>query len=77
MFKQEGCIVTTVVGHAMAQEVSHQPLTMEAWVQSWISPVWDVWWTKWNWDRFFPEYFGLPLQSRSTGAPLHGKMEKN
>jgi hypothetical protein len=20
-----------------------------------------LWWTKWHWDRFFPEYFGFPL----------------
>jgi hypothetical protein len=24
-------------------------------------PMWDLWWTKWQWDRFFPEYFGFPL----------------
>jgi hypothetical protein len=23
--------------------------------------MWDFWWTKWHWDRFFPEYFGFPL----------------
>jgi hypothetical protein len=23
--------------------------------------MWDLWWTKWNWDRFFHEYFGFPL----------------
>jgi hypothetical protein len=23
--------------------------------------IWDLWWTKWHWDRFFPEYFGFPL----------------
>jgi hypothetical protein len=23
--------------------------------------MWDLWWTKWHWDRFFPEYFGVPL----------------
>jgi hypothetical protein len=23
--------------------------------------VWDLWWTKWHWDRFFPEFFGFPL----------------
>jgi hypothetical protein len=22
--------------------------------------MWDLWWTKWRWDRFFPEYFGFP-----------------
>jgi hypothetical protein len=21
----------------------------------------DLWWTKWHWDRFLPEYFGFPL----------------
>jgi hypothetical protein len=23
--------------------------------------MWDLWWTKWHWDRFFPDYFGFPL----------------
>jgi hypothetical protein len=23
--------------------------------------MWDLWWTKWHWDRFFPEYFGFLL----------------
>jgi hypothetical protein len=23
--------------------------------------MWDLWWTKWHWDRFFSEFFGLPL----------------
>jgi hypothetical protein len=23
--------------------------------------MWDLWWTKWHWDRFFPEHFGFPL----------------
>jgi hypothetical protein len=23
--------------------------------------MWDLWWTKWHWDRFIPEYFGFPL----------------
>ena len=32
--------------------------------------VWDLWWTKWHWDRFFPEYFGFPCQFHSTGATL-------
>ena len=25
------------------------------------SSMWDLWWTKWHWDRFFSEYFGFPL----------------
>jgi hypothetical protein len=35
--------------------------------------MWDLWWIKWRWDRFFPEYFGFPCQVHSTGAPLLGK----
>jgi len=23
--------------------------------------TWDLWWTKWHWYRFFPEYFGFSL----------------
>jgi hypothetical protein len=23
--------------------------------------MWDLWWAKWHWDRFFSEYFGFPL----------------
>jgi hypothetical protein len=38
--------------------------------------MWDLWWTKWHWDRFFPEYFGFPCQFQSTGAPLLEKMKK-
>jgi hypothetical protein len=45
------------VGRAMAQIVSRQPLTAEAWVRAHV----DLWWTKWHWDRFFSEFFGFPL----------------
>jgi hypothetical protein len=39
--------------------------------------MWDLWWTKWHWDRFFPpEYFGFPCQFHSTCAALLGKMKK-
>jgi hypothetical protein len=23
--------------------------------------MWDLWWTKWHWDMFFSEFFGIPL----------------
>jgi hypothetical protein len=23
--------------------------------------MWNLWWTKWHWDGFFPECFGFPL----------------
>jgi hypothetical protein len=38
--------------------------------------MWDLWWKKWHWDRFFPEYIGFPPSIHSTGAPLHGKTKK-
>jgi hypothetical protein len=38
--------------------------------------MWDLWWTKWHWDRFFPKYFGFPCQFHSTGAPFLGKTKK-
>jgi hypothetical protein len=27
--------------------------------------MWDLWWTKWHWDRFFSEYFGFLLSTSS------------
>jgi hypothetical protein len=41
----------------MAQVASRRLLTAEARVQS----MWDLWWTKWHWDRFLAEFFGFPL----------------
>jgi hypothetical protein len=38
--------------------------------------MWDLWWTKWHWDRFSAEYYGFPCQFHSTGAPLLGKGQK-
>jgi hypothetical protein len=32
--------------------------------------MWDLWWTKWQWDRFFS------CQFHSTGALLLGKGQK-
>jgi hypothetical protein len=49
------------LGRAMAQAVSRRPLTAEARVRSRGQFMWDLWWTKWHWDRFFPEYFGFFL----------------
>jgi hypothetical protein len=36
----------------------------------------DFWWTKWHWDRFFPELSVFPCQFHSTGAPLLVKLGK-
>jgi hypothetical protein len=38
--------------------------------------MWDLWWTKWHWDRFFVKYFDFPLSIYSTVTLLHGRMEK-
>jgi hypothetical protein len=37
--------------------------------------MWDLWWTKWRWDRFSPDYLLYPCQFHSTGIPLLGKMK--
>jgi hypothetical protein len=36
--------------------------------------MWDLWWTKWHWDRFFSEYFGFPLSVSFHRCSI--KMEK-
>jgi hypothetical protein len=63
-------------GRAMAQAVSRRPLTTEARVRSQIKSIWDLWWTKWHWDRFFSELSVFPCRFHSTGAPLIVKIGK-
>jgi hypothetical protein len=63
-------------GRAMAQAVSHRPLTAEARVRSRVKSMWDLWWTKWHWERFFSELSVFPCQFHSTGAPLLVKLGK-
>jgi hypothetical protein len=51
---------TPTTGRAMAQAVSRQPHgggPGSILGQS----MWDLWWRKWHWDRFYPEYFGFTL----------------
>jgi hypothetical protein len=38
--------------------------------------MWNLWWTKWHWDRFSPNTSVFPCQFHSIGAPLLGKMTK-
>jgi hypothetical protein len=39
--------------------------------------MWDLWWTKWHWDRFFfPSTSVFLCQFHFTGAPLLGENEK-
>jgi hypothetical protein len=62
--------MTPYKGCAMAQAVSRWPLITEARVRSQVKSMWDLWWTKWHWDRFFSEVSVFPCQFHSTGAPL-------
>ena len=39
--------------------------------------VWDLWWTKWHWDRYFPKYFGFPLSFSFHRCSITCKYEKN
>jgi hypothetical protein len=38
--------------------------------------VWDLWWAKWHWDRFFPEHFGFPLSISFHWCSITRKNEK-
>jgi hypothetical protein len=39
--------------------------------------MWDLWWTKWHWDRFFSEYFGFPLSISFHRCCVTRKRTKN
>jgi hypothetical protein len=38
--------------------------------------MWDLWWTKWHWDRFFSKYFGFPLSISFHRCSVTRKNEK-
>jgi hypothetical protein len=38
--------------------------------------MWDLWWTKWHWDRFFLEYFGFTLSVSVHRCSITWKNEK-
>jgi hypothetical protein len=41
-------------------------------------PMWDLWWTKWHWDRFFlSEYFGFLLSVSFHRCSISRKRTKN
>jgi hypothetical protein len=44
----------------MAQAVIRRPVTVKAGFVSGQS-MWDLWWTKWHWDRVFSEFFGFAV----------------
>jgi hypothetical protein len=37
---------------------------------------WDLWWTKWHWDRFFSESFGFPVNIIPPWDPHFQKFKK-
>jgi hypothetical protein len=41
-----------------------------------IQSMWDLWWTKWHWDRFFPEYVCFPLSMSFHRCSITRKNEK-
>jgi len=44
---------------AMTQAVNFLPVTGLGSVPG--QCMWNMWWVKWNWDRFYSEYFSFPL----------------
>jgi hypothetical protein len=67
---------TPVIGHAMAQAVSRRPPTMEAQVQSWVSPCGICGGQSGTGTGFSLSSSVFPCQFHSTGAPLLGKGQK-
>jgi hypothetical protein len=68
--------VTGLVGRAMAQAVSRRLSPRRPGFDPGQS-MWDLWWTKWHWDRFFPEYFGVPLPISFNYCSITWKNKKN
>jgi hypothetical protein len=59
-----------MTGRVMAQAVSRRPLAASA------QSMWDLWWTMWHWDRFFPENFGFTLSVSFRRCSSTRKNEK-
>jgi hypothetical protein len=41
------------------------------------SVQWDLWWTKWHWDKFLSEFFAFPCQCHSTVGSTFPKIKKS
>lgn len=50
-------LTPTLIGPCRAEAVSDRPLCTEPGPEP--NATWDLLWTKWHWDRFFSEYFGI------------------
>jgi hypothetical protein len=69
------------------RSLSHRAMPWLRWLIAGLSPwqpgfaprsiQWDLWWTKWHWDRFFSEFFGFPVTIIPPWAPLLRKLKKN
>ena len=53
----------------LRRSVSHRSVTTEVSGSIPWQSLWDLWWTKWHWHRFFFEYIGFPRHSYSTNVP--------
>jgi hypothetical protein len=42
-----------------------------------VVSIWDLWLTKWYWDRSFHEYFGFPVSISLHRCSITWKNEKN
>jgi hypothetical protein len=63
-------------GRAMAQAVSRRSPHRGDPGSSPAQSMFDLWWTKWYWDRFFPEYFGFPLSITFHRCSITNKRTK-
>jgi hypothetical protein len=69
------CIPYSQNGRAVVQVVSRWAVTAEGGPRSIPGrSMWDLWWTKWHWDKFFSEYFGFSVSISFHRCSI--KMEK-
>ena len=50
-----------IFSEAQGDSHSRRPFYREVPVSISGHSMWDLWWTKWHWDRFFSEYLVFPL----------------
>jgi hypothetical protein len=57
-------VLNFTLGRGIAQAVSRRLPTAAARVRAQV--IWELWWTKWHWDRFSPSTSVSPVNSHST-----------
>jgi len=55
--------------YAMSQAIRRRPVTAETRIWLRGPSMWDLWCTKWHWNRSFPSTSVLICQYHSTNAP--------